>query len=134
MVFRHEIKEMKKVVAIVRLEKMDALREALEKTGFPGMTVTPTSGQGREKGISLFRRGRQWKERFVPRVKFEVVVQDAELDRLIATILTEATTGRVGDGKIFVEPVEEAIRIRDGKRGEEAICGKEMSGVASKEN
>ncbi len=126
--------KMKKVVAIVRLEKLDALREALEKNGFHGMTVTPTSGQGHEKGINLLWQGRQWKERFIPRVKFEVVVTDINLDRIITTILAEANTGKVGDGKIFVEPVEEAIRIRDGKKGEEAICDKEVGEVVSKAN
>lgn len=112
---------MKKVTAIVRLEKTEPLKAALEEQGYSGMTITPVSGSGKVKGSILQFRGRTYQEPFVPRAKFELVVSNAELDTVSQIILSEARTGRIGDGKIFVEPVEQAIRIRDGQKGEVAI-------------
>ncbi|HHT9120443.1 MAG TPA: P-II family nitrogen regulator [Candidatus Hypogeohydataceae bacterium YC41] len=113
---------MKKVVAVVRLERFGEVRESLEKEGFQGMTVTPTSGAGAEKGVTLCFRGRHFQEPFVPRVKLEIVAPDMDIPKIAEVICDAAKTGRIGDGRIFVEPVEEVIRIRDGKRGEDVIA------------
>ena len=113
---------MKKVVAIVRLERLDTVKKSLGKEGFQGMTVTPTSGAGAEKGISLLFRGRHYKESFVPRAKFEIVAPDMDIPKITETICGAAKTGRVGDGRIYVEPIEAVIRIRDGRSGEDVVA------------
>lgn len=113
---------MKKVVAVVRLEKLSVVKASLEREGFQGMTVTPVSGAGAEKGIVLQWRGHRHQEELVPRVKLEIVAPDMDVLKIADTICGAAKTGRVGDGRIFVEPVEEVIRIRDGKRGEDVIA------------
>ncbi|MFN3467746.1 MAG: P-II family nitrogen regulator [Candidatus Brocadiales bacterium] len=113
---------MKKVVAIVRLERFDTVKESLKKEGFQGMTITPSSGSGAEKGISLAFRGKDFKEELVPRIKLEIVAPDMDVPKLTDTICEAAKTGRVGDGKVYVEPIEEVIRIRDGRRGEDVIA------------
>ena len=113
---------MKKVVAVVRLEKLSVVKGSLEREGFQGMTVTPVSGAGAEKGIVLQWRGHRHQEELVPRVKLEIVAPDMDVPKIADTICGAAKTGRIGDGRIFVEPVEEVIRIRDGKRGEDVIA------------
>lgn len=113
---------MKKVVAVVRLEKLSEVKASLEREGFQGMTVTPVSGAGAEKGIVLQWRGHRHQEAFVPRMKLEIVAPDMDVLKIADTICGAAKTGRIGDGRIFVEPVEDVIRIRDGKRGEDVIA------------
>lgn len=113
---------MKKVVAVVRLEKLSVVKGSLEREGFQGMTVTPVSGAGAEKGIVLQWRGHRHQEELVPRVKLEIVAPNMDVLKIADTICGAAKTGRIGDGRIFVEPVEEVIRIRDGKRGEDVIA------------
>ncbi|MFN3467484.1 MAG: P-II family nitrogen regulator [Candidatus Brocadiales bacterium] len=112
---------LKKVVAIVRMEKVDALKTAMSKEGFAGMTVTPVRGTC-SNTRTLCWRGRQYVEHFLPKVKFEVAVADeTQKDRLIEIILGTARTGEEGDGIIYIEPFEEAVRIRDGVRGNVAL-------------
>lgn len=113
---------MKRVVAIVRLEKLSEVQKSLRKEHFLGMTVTPASGAGAEEGVTLQFRGRSFQESFTPKVKFEIVAPDIDIPKITETISSAAKTGRAGDGKIFVEPIEEVIRIRDGERGESVVA------------
>ena len=112
---------MKKVEAIIRAEKFMDVKEALEKRGFYGMTVTDVRGRGRQKGMQLQFRGRIMEIDLMPKVKIELVVTDEEVNDVITIISDYARTGSVGDGKIFVIPVEEVVRVRTGERGEKAI-------------
>ncbi len=112
---------MKKVEAIVRHFKLEEIKIALDKCGIGGMTVTEVKGFGRQKGHTEMYRGTEYAIDFVPKVKIEVVCQDAAVAKLIQTILEKAKTGQMGDGKIFVSPVDEAIRIRTEETGEDAL-------------
>lgn len=112
---------MKKIEAIFRQEKLEPVRSALEGIGILGMTVSEVSGRGRQKGIPLQWRAGEYRVEFLPKVKLEVVVLDEDLGRALNTIMIRARTGERGDGKIFVLPVDEAIRIRTGDAGESAI-------------
>ena len=112
---------MKRVTAIVRPEKMEPLKEALVATNVTGMTISQVHGCGAQHGWSEYVRGTEVLLNMVPKVKFEVVVEDREVDDLIAVIVAAARTGEVGDGKIFVTPVEEVVRIRTGERGAAAV-------------
>jgi len=112
---------MKKIEAVVRVEKLDEVVEALEKTGCPGMMITRIEGHGRQKGLVEQFRGREYKVNFLPKIKIEVVVKDADVDKVIKTITDNARTGEVGDGKIFVYSAENSVRIRTGEKGEGAI-------------
>ena len=112
---------MKKVEAIIRPEKLEQVKEALEREGFISMTITEVKGRGEQKGITLQFRGRTMEVELLPKVKIEIVVKDDRVDEVINAIIESARTGRVGDGKIFVIPVENAVRIRTGEKGEEAI-------------
>lgn len=112
---------MKKVVAIIRPERLDAVREALDEKGFPGMTVTCVEGRGRQKGITLQWRAGEYRVEFLSKVKLEMVVKDEDVDQVIDVICEAATTGKIGDGKIFVLPVEEVVRVRTKERGKDAI-------------
>lgn len=111
---------LKRVVAIVRMEKIDPVKTALVREGFAGMTVTPVTGAGSETR-ELYWRGRRYIEHFVPKVKFEIAVDEEQSDRLIEIIQGTARTGGAGDGMIFIEPLENAVRIRDGVRGKVAL-------------
>ncbi len=111
---------LKKVVAIVRMEKIDPVKTALVKEGFAGMTVTPVTGAGSETRV-LYWRGRKYIEHFLPKAKFEIAVDASKLNRLVELVISIARTGGAGDGIVFIEPVEEAIRIRDGQRGQVAL-------------
>lgn len=106
---------MKMVVAVIRPEKLDEVKKALEKEGFVAMTVTGVKGRGEQKGIKLQFRGREIEVDLLQKVKIEIVVGDDEVDRVIDVIVRSARTGRYGDGKIFVLPVERSIRIRTGE-------------------
>lgn len=108
---------MKKIEAIVREQKLNAVKEALEKHGYFGMTVSAVSGRGRQGGLRLQRRAGEYKIDFLPKIKIEVVVLDEDVARALNVISTSARTGEIGDGKIFVLPVEDAVRVRTGEDG-----------------
>ena len=112
---------MKKIEAVIKPFKLDDVREALSETGVSGLTVTEVKGFGRQKGHTELYRGAEYVVDFLPKVKIEVVVADNLLDRCIEAITSAARTGKIGDGKIFVYPVEQVVRIRTGERGEQAI-------------
>ena len=112
---------MKKVEAIIKPFKLDEVKEALSEIGVQGMTVTEVKGFGRTGGKREVYRGSAYVVDFVPKVKLEVVVPDSLVDRVIEAVEKAAKTGRIGDGKIFVSPIEEVVRIRTGERGEAAI-------------
>ena len=112
---------MKKIEAIIKPFKLDEVKEALQELGVQGMTVIEAKGYGRQKGHTELYRGAEYVVDFLPKIKIEVVVADDQLDRALDAIATAARTGRIGDGKIFVSTVEEAIRIRTGERGTDAI-------------
>ena len=112
---------MKKVEAIIRPEKLDLVRAALDELGIRGMTVMEVSGRGRQSGITLQWRVGEYKVEFLPKIKIEIVVLDEDLSKAIHSIMRVARTGERGDGKIFVLPVDNAIRIRTGDQGESAI-------------
>ncbi len=112
---------MKKIEAIIKPFKLDEVKEALQEVGIQGITVTEAKGFGRQKGHTELYRGAEYVVDFLPKVKLEVVLEDALVDRAIEAIEQAARTGRIGDGKIFISPIEEAIRIRTGERGGEAV-------------
>lgn len=112
---------MKKIEAIIRPFRIDDVREALAEIGVKGMTLTEVKGYGRQKGHTELYRGSEYQIDFLPKIKIEVIVADAIADKVIDTIMNAARTGQVGDGKIFVYPVEDVIRVRTGESGEEAL-------------
>jgi nitrogen regulatory protein P-II 1 len=112
---------MKKIEAIIKPFKLDEVKEALHEVGIQGITVTEAKGFGRQKGHTELYRGAEYVVDFLPKVKVEVVLDDALVERAIEAIQKAAHTGRIGDGKIFVSAIEEAIRIRTGERGADAI-------------
>jgi len=112
---------MKKIEAIIKPFKLDEVKDALSSIGIQGMTVSEVKGFGRQKGYVEVYRGREYDVRFLPKIKMEIIVPDHLVEVAINTIIENAKTGNVGDGKIFVYPVEDVIRIRTGERGEEAI-------------
>ncbi len=112
---------MKKVEAIVKPFKLDEVREALSELGVTGLTVTEVKGFGRQKGHTELYRGAEYVVDFLPKVKVEVIVADALVDRAIEAVVKAARTGKIGDGKIFVTNVEQAVRIRTGESGEAAV-------------
>ncbi len=112
---------MKKIEAIIKPFKLDEIKEALQEVGLQGITVVEAKGFGRQKGHTELYRGAEYVVDFLPKVKIEVVIEDSQLDAAVEAIQKAAHTGRIGDGKIFISTVEEAIRIRTGERGAEAI-------------
>lgn len=112
---------MKKVEAIIKPFKLEEVKDALNALGIQGMTVSEVKGFGRQKGHTELYRGAEYIVDFLPKVKIEVVVKDEILDEVLDAVTNAAKTGRIGDGKIFVIPVENAIRIRTGETGEETI-------------
>ncbi|PCH62850.1 MAG: transcriptional regulator [Gammaproteobacteria bacterium] len=112
---------MKKIEAIIKPFKLDEVREGLSAVGITGMTVTESKGFGRQKGHTELYRGAEYVVDFIPKVKIEVVVTDEQLDSALEVITSEARTGKIGDGKIFVLPVERVIRIRTGEQDNDAI-------------
>src|SRR5256885_16899816 len=113
--------EMKKVEAIIKPFKLDDVKEALTELGVIGMTVTEVRGFGRQKGHTELYRGSEYTIDFLPKVKIELVVPDALVDKIVSAVAAAARTGSIGDGKVFVIPMGEAIRIRTGEKGESAI-------------
>jgi nitrogen regulatory protein P-II 1 len=114
-------KAMKKVEAIIKPFKLDEVKEALHEVGIQGITVTEAKGFGRQKGHTELYRGAEYVVDFLPKVKIEVVMEDALVERAVEAIQQAAHTGRIGDGKIFVSTIDEAIRIRTGEKGKDAI-------------
>lgn len=112
---------MLKIEAIVRPESLDAVVEALGALGHAGLNIAEVRGHGRQKGMKELFRGREYENRFVPKVKIEVVVKDEMAEAAIEAVIAAGRTGRIGDGKIFTSPIAEAIRVRTGERGEAAI-------------
>lgn len=112
---------MKRITAIIKPFKLDEVRESLAEVGITGLTVTEVKGFGRQKGHTELYRGAEYVVDFLPKVKIEVIVADAMSERAAEAIVSAARTGRIGDGKIFIEAVEEVIRIRTGETGEAAV-------------
>ena len=112
---------MKKIEAIIKPFKLDEVKDALNKLGVQGMTVTEVKGFGRQKGHSELYRGAEYKVDFLPKVKLEVVVPEPLLDQVVNQIVEAAKTGKIGDGKVFIQDVLDAVRIRTGERGEGAV-------------
>ncbi len=112
---------MKKIEAIIRPFKLDDIREALSEIGVKGMTLTEVKGYGRQKGHTETYRGAEYKIDFLPKMKLEIISKDSMVERIVSTIIKAGKTGQVGDGKIFIYPVEDVIRIRTEESGEEAI-------------
>ena len=112
---------MKKIEAIIRVEKFEEVKEALKGLGYPGMTKTLVEGHGKQKGLKQQFRGTTFEVEFPQKIKLEIVALDEDVGRLLNAITRSARTGEVGDGKIFVVPVDDAVRIRSGDEGENAI-------------
>ncbi len=112
---------MKKVEAIIKPFKLDDVKEALSEIGIYGMTVTEVSGYGRQKGHKEIYRGAEYVVDFVPKIKIELVVDDERSDEIVDTVRNAANSGKIGDGKIFVLPVEQVVRVRTGETGTKAL-------------
>jgi nitrogen regulatory protein P-II 1 len=112
---------MKKIEAIIRPEKLELLRQHLEKIGYPGMMVTKMEGHGKQGGVTHQFRGTEYKTSFLPKLRIEIVVTDAQVKKLSDAIVEVCRSGAVGDGKIFISSVENTIRIRTGESGEAAV-------------
>jgi nitrogen regulatory protein P-II 1 len=112
---------MKKIEAIIRPHKLDEVREALQEAGYRGLTVTEVKGYGRQMGHSEIYRGSEYTINFLPKVKIEIICADKDAEKAIDIVLKKAKTGEVGDGKIFVLPVEEVVRVRTEETGDAAI-------------
>jgi nitrogen regulatory protein PII len=112
---------MKKIEAIIKPFKLDDVKEALNEAGIQGMTMSDVKGYGRQKGHKEIYRGAEYVVDFIPKVKLEVVVESESVDQIVDVIQKAANTGKIGDGKIFVTPVEQAIRVRTGEKGKDAL-------------
>src|SRR5208337_2879780 len=112
---------MKKIEAIIQPFKLDEVKEALKSIGIDGMTISDVRGHGRQKGHKEVYRGQEYNVDLLPKVKFELVIQEGRLDEVVETITNAARSGKIGDGKIFIFDVAEAVRIRNGDRGDSAI-------------
>ena len=112
---------MKLIKAIIKPFKLEEVKDALSEIGIEGMTVTEVKGFGRQKGHTEIYRGSEYTIDFLPKVMIEIAVSDEVVPKAVATIVSSAQTGKIGDGKVFVLPVEEAVRIRTGEKGEEAV-------------
>ncbi|MEY3019124.1 MAG: hypothetical protein RLZZ272_108 [Actinomycetota bacterium] len=112
---------MKLITAIVKPHKLDAVKGALEEAGVAGLTVTEVRGYGRQRGHTEIYRGAEYTVEFVPKVRLEILVTDADAGAILDAVVASARSGDVGDGKVFVTPVEDVVRIRTGERGEDAV-------------
>jgi len=112
---------MKKIEAVIKPFKLDDVKEALNDIGIHGMTVSEVKGYGRQKGHTEIYRGAEYAVDFIPKLKIEIVVEDDRLSEVIEVIQKSASTGKIGDGKIFILPVDEAIRVRTGEKGPDAL-------------
>jgi len=112
---------MKKIEAIIKPFKLEEVKDALAELGIEGMTVSEVKGFGRQKGHTEIYRGSEYTVDFLPKIKLEVVIADSVLDNAVAAIIKAAKTGKIGDGKVFVSPIDDAIRIRTEEKGEKAV-------------
>ena len=112
---------MKKIEAIIKPFKLDEVKDKLNELGIQGITVTEVKGFGRQKGHTELYRGAEYVVDFLPKIKMEIVIADTQVEDVVNAIVKAAQTGRIGDGKIFITNIEEAVRIRTGERGEEAV-------------
>ncbi len=112
---------MKKIEAIIRVEKFEGVKEALKGLGYPGMTKTQVEGHGQQKGLKQQFRGTTYEVEFPPKIKLEIVAADKDVAGIVKAICDNARTGEVGDGKIFIMSIENAVRVRTGEEGEKAI-------------
>ena len=112
---------MTKVEAVIQTSKLDAVKDALHEIGVEGMTVLEARGHGRQKGHTEFYRGREYTVDLIPKIKLEMVLADDMVEKAVQAIVTSARTGKIGDGKIFLSKVEDAIRIRNDERGDSAL-------------
>jgi nitrogen regulatory protein P-II 1 len=112
---------MKKIEAIIRPERLSAVRDALEKVDSPGLMITEIEGHGKQKGIDQQWRGRKYKVELLAKVKIEIVAKDQDVERIVKAISDAAKTGKIGDGKIFIYPADNALRIRTGEKGDSAL-------------
>jgi len=112
---------MKKIEVIIRPEKLEVVRRSLEAAGCSGLMITEIEGHGKQKGVVQQWRGEKYKVELMPKIKIDVVVRDQDTDRIVKTVIDNARTGEIGDGKIFVYTIENAIRIRTGEKGESAL-------------
>jgi len=112
---------MKKIEAVIKPFKLDEVKDALTEIGITGMTISEVKGFGRQKGHTKLYRGAEYVVDFIPKIKLEVIVPDESVEKVVEVIVNSAKTGRIGDGKIFILPVEDAVRIRTGERGQEAL-------------
>lgn len=112
---------MKKIEVIIRPEKLEAVRQALEEVGCAGLMITEIEGHGKQKGVVQQWRGEKYKVELLPKIKIDIVVREQDVERIAKTIIDNAKTGEIGDGKIFISNVENAIRIRTGEKGDNAL-------------
>ncbi|MEW6101936.1 MAG: P-II family nitrogen regulator [Candidatus Omnitrophota bacterium] len=112
---------MKKIEVIIRPEKLEVVRRALEAAGCAGIMITEIEGHGKQKGVVQQWRGEKYKVELLPKIKIDAVVSDTDVDKIVKTIIDNARTGEIGDGKIFISSIENAIRIRTGEKGEAAL-------------
>ena len=112
---------MKEIIAIIRPEKLENVKMALEEIGCHGLTVTEVKGRGRQLGVTESYRGSDYRIDLLPKTRLEIIVKDEDAEEVIQTIVKTAQTGDIGDGKIFISPVEEVVRIRTGERGDGAV-------------
>jgi nitrogen regulatory protein PII len=112
---------MKMVVAIIKRDKLDEVLDALEDIGYPGLTITEVKGHGKQKGVTHQWRGNEYTVKFIPKVRVEVVVLDEDVGRTLGVFVWKCRTGQIGDGKLFVLDVEDAVRVRTGEEGIKAI-------------
>ena len=115
------IATMKKIEAVIRPEKLDEVRQAIEAVGYPGITIVEAEGHGKQKGITQQWRGETYRVQFLPKIKLELVVSDTDAERIVQALIKAAKTGAVGDGKVFISDIKDAIKIRTGERGEVAL-------------
>jgi len=112
---------MKKIEAIVRPTKLKEVCDVLEKVGYPGLMITEIQGHGKQKGLTQQWRGKEYKVELLPKMKIEVVAKDQDVEVIVKAIIKAVYTGEIGDGKIFISPIEDTIRIRTGEKGEDAL-------------
>jgi len=112
---------MKKILAIIKPFKVDEVKDALTKININGMTITEVKGFGRQKGHKEIYRGAEYQTDFIPKVELSIVVDDDRVDKVVETIITSAKTGKIGDGKIFIQPIENVVRIRTSETGVDAL-------------
>lgn len=112
---------MKKIEAVIRPERLDTVMGELSKLGYPGVTISEVRGHGKQKGVTHMWRGAEYRVEFIPKIKLEVVVLEEDVSRVTASVVRAARTGSIGDGKVFIYDVENAVRVRTGESGFNAI-------------